>query len=591
MANDTDPTPPAVRPAAPRALPLGTMLDECEIDQVLAQSGFAVLYRAYDPALTRHVAIKEYLPDALALRGAQAQVVLRAPSHAASFELGLRAFIREAQTLARCEHPSLLRVNRILQRHGTAYRVMPHYSGMTLLEHRRSQTGAPGETTLRAWLDGLLGALAALHGEGCVHGAVAPGNILLLPADRPLLLDFDAVRRALISDRTHSLMTALEPGFLPIEQRSPSQDSALGPWTDLYALAATLRFCIGGDLPASSSQATQSEPMLGVWQRAHAGQPESQAPLALLSALDACLAPAATDRPQSVARLREMLAAPPVIRPAPVEAAPLPATVQDAEAPPVLPPPPPPASVRPTTPPIAEPAQPEPLAPPLPAGHEPERHADTELAADLEQTYAFIATKVNEEASTALAAAANAATPPVATPTQPLAPRLARRRWLDRAGLAAAALLAVGAWWLSQQDSPPAREIGATMEAPRAVGKAAPLSPPPDPPPSAGPRAANSASTEPLTTPLAPVASPLPEASTATRSVAEVAAPASATPAPPEPPTPTPALAARAPASPRASCGTRSGYALYRCMQTQCAKRDAARHPQCLRFRQTQRLD
>jgi len=73
--------------------------------------------------------------------------------------------------------------------------------------------------------------------------------------------------------------------------------------------------------------------------------------------------------------------------------------------------------------------------------------------------------------------------------------------------------------------------------------------------------------------------------------VAEVAAPASATPAPPEPPTPTPALAARAPASPRASCGTRSGYALYRCMQTQCAKRDAARHPQCLRFRQTQRLD
>ena len=202
-----------------RALPAQTRLDEYEIERVLAQSSFGVVYRAYDHGLRLHVAIKEYLPDALALRSAETQVVLRARSHAERFDQGLQAFIGEAQTLARCDHPSLLRILRVLQRHGTAYRVMRYTPGPTLLEHRRQLAAPPDVAAMRSWLDALLGALDALHEEGCVHGAVAPGNILLLHGGKPLLLDFDAVRTALISDRTQSMMAALEPCFEPPEQR------------------------------------------------------------------------------------------------------------------------------------------------------------------------------------------------------------------------------------------------------------------------------------------------------------------------------------------------------------------------------------
>ena len=297
-----------------RALPGQTRLDEFEIERVLAQSSFGVVYRAYDHALKLHVAIKEYLPDALALRSAETQVVLRSRGQAERFDQGLQAFIGEAQTLARCDHPSLLRIVRVLQRHGTAYRVMRYSPGPTLLQHRRELAGAPDAAAMRVWLDSLLGALDALHEEGCVHGAVAPGNILLLHGGRPLLLDFDAVRAALISDRTQSMMAALEPCFGPPEQDAPAAEGQMGPWSDLYALAATLHFCISGQLPAPPTATSRPfEPLAQVWQRLQAAVPAPP----WLPVLDACLAERAADRPQSVAAVRALLEAQPAARRAP----------------------------------------------------------------------------------------------------------------------------------------------------------------------------------------------------------------------------------------------------------------------------------
>ena len=294
--------------APERALPAQTRLDEYEIEQVLAQSNFAVVYRAYDHSLRLHVAIKEYLPDALALRSAETQVVLRARGHADRFEQGLQAFIGEAQTLARCDHPSLLRILRVLQRHGTVYRVMRYTPGPTLLEHRRSLGTAPDGAVMRGWLDALLGALEALHEEGCAHAAVAPGNILLLPGGRPLLLDFDAVRAALISDRTQSIMAALEPCFQPPEQQAAGAEQAMGPWTDLYSLAATMHFCISGQLPPPpGGPITTFEPLNEAWRRLRESRPGlGDAPL-WLQVLDDCLAERARDRPQSVAEVRRWL--------------------------------------------------------------------------------------------------------------------------------------------------------------------------------------------------------------------------------------------------------------------------------------------
>ena len=441
-------------PQAPeRALPEGSRLDDFEIEQVLAQGSFALVYRAYDRALNLHVAIKEYMPDSLALRGAEGQVVLRAALHAQRFELGRQAFIGEAQTLARCQHPSLLGVSRILQRHGTVYRVMRQCPGPTLLAHRQSLAAVPDENVLRAWLDGLLGALAALHDLGGVHGAVSPGNILVLPDGRPMLLDFDAVRTALISDHTQSMMAALVPGFTPSEQRDPSAGPGLGPWTDLYALAATMHFCVSGQLPpppSGASPAGRFESLRAVWLRLQGTQPMAQAVPSWLDLVDACLAEVPQDRPQSVAQLQGMLAGaaqrrlpPPVPAPQPSlfshdqpVAAPIAAPTQ-----PRPPEPRPGPQTRPEPARVAAPA-PTPRIEPAAAAVRVQSAAAAAQAraiAELDQTFALVAAQATMDAASApvpLSSAEPAPAPPSASARsaaawsgRPRASSAVARRW------------------------------------------------------------------------------------------------------------------------------------------------------------------
>jgi len=557
-----------------RALPAQTRIDEYEIERVLAQSSFGVVYRAYDHALRLHVAIKEYLPDALALRSAETQVVLRARSHAERFDLGLQAFIGEAQTLARCDHPSLLRIQRVLQRHGTAYRVMRYTPGPTLLEQRRQLAAPPDAAAMRGWLDALLGALDALHEEGCVHGAVAPGNILLLHGGKPLLLDFDAVRTALISDRTQSMMAALEPCFEPPEQREAADaaEAAMGPWTDLYSLAATLHFCISGQLPAPpTGPAAAFEPLAEVWQRLRAAQPALGEAPPWLQLLDSCLADKVQQRPQSVAQLRgqlDALHAPPAPRRSPApraasrlllmedEVAVAAATVPEAPvvaAPPVVTPPPPP---------------PPPVVSPPPRPVDP---ADAKVIADLDKTFAFIAAQANEDAAAPAPAPESV---PAAEPQgeEAAKPGLSRGQQLWLAGAAAVLVLlamAAAVVWMFK-----AYDAGSLGGASLGDATASPL-PPPLP---AATIATPAAPTTPLEMPP-PAAGP---------TGASPDGPAATAPPPPAPPAPKPT--ARAPGSPREACGRRERYALLQCMQTQCAKKTWAKHEQCVRLSKERKL-
>ena len=310
MTNPSSPLPSNATPPAD-GLPPGSRLDgDFEIERVLAASGFSVVYRALDRALGRPVAIKEYLPASLVLHDDEGQVVLRTPAQAEVFERGRAAFIEESRQLARCEHPSLVQVLRVWESRGTAYRAMPCYPGKTLLELRETMRDPPDEAALRALLDGLLGALGSLHQAGLVHGAVAPDNILLLPDDRPVLLDFGAVRRALVGSSAQGLMALLEPSFAASERIGAAPDAApQGPWTDLYSVAALLRYCIGGRLPAPATLAAAPpfEPMTEVLRRLREHSPKARYSAELLHAIDATLAPRPNDRPQSVAQFRALL--------------------------------------------------------------------------------------------------------------------------------------------------------------------------------------------------------------------------------------------------------------------------------------------
>ena len=333
--------PPPVTPATPElhvhdALPAATRLDEFEIIRVLGAGGFGIVYLALDHVLLRYVAIKEYMPAALAGRGPGESVSVRSPSHAQTYAIGLESFFNEARMLASFDHPSLVKVHRFWKANGTAYMAMQYYPGRTLREVRGELGGAPDETWLRAIVDPLLGALEALHGEDIYHRDIAPDNILLLPDGRPVLLDFGSARRV-IGDRTQSLTAILKPNFAPVEQYADEPGMRQGPWTDLYALGATVHFVLTGQVPVPAVLRAVRDTMVAVSDPASGPYPGVGQ--AFLATIDWTLALAPEDRPQSISTLRRGLSGeiqppPPGVRLKPAVALPTPAFDVAAAAPP-----------------------------------------------------------------------------------------------------------------------------------------------------------------------------------------------------------------------------------------------------------------
>ncbi len=286
----------------PSALPRGTRLGEFELRHVLGVGGFGIVYLAFDHALEREVAVKEYLPATLVGRTETMHVTLRSQSDADTFALGLKSFVNEARLLAHFDHPSLLKVLRFWEANGTAYMAMPVLRGHTVKEVRLDMKQPPDEAWMRALLDPLLGAIERLHAEGVFHRDIAPDNIQIEPDGRPVLLDFGAARRV-ISDKTQSLTAILKPAYAPIEQYAEAGSVKQGPWTDLYALGATMHYVLLArpPLPATARAVHDDLPPLSA-----RDVPGCSAEF--LNIIDWMLAPRPADRPQSVAALRDVLA-------------------------------------------------------------------------------------------------------------------------------------------------------------------------------------------------------------------------------------------------------------------------------------------
>ena len=234
------------------ALSPGTRLDEFEIVRVLGTGGFGIVYLARDHVLLRDVAIKEYMPAALAGRGEGVTVSLRSQGFADTFAKGLESFLSEARLLASFDHRSLVKVHRFWRSNATAYMAMQYYAGQTLKDARLHMTSPPDEAWLDAFIQALLGVLELLHGQGVYHRDISPDNILLLDDGRPVLLDFGSARRVM-ADSPQSFTAHLKPQFAPLEQYADeSGGMRQGPWTDLYALGATLYFVLTGRAPTPS---------------------------------------------------------------------------------------------------------------------------------------------------------------------------------------------------------------------------------------------------------------------------------------------------------------------------------------------------
>lgn len=283
------------------ALLAGTRVAEFEIRSVLGSGGFGIVYLAWDHALEREVALKEYMPGTLAGRGSGLAVSVRSQAMADTYALGLRSFVNEARMLARFDHPSLVKVYRFWEDNGTAYMVMPLYRGRTLRKVRAGMVVPPGEAACRRVLDALLSALEVLHREGVFHRDIAPDNILIGDDGMPVLLDFGAARRV-IGEGQKALTSIMKPHFAPLEQYADQSAMRQGPWTDLYALGGTLYFLITGrePVPAASRALHDDQPRLLEL------QPSDCSP-GFLAALDWMMALKPAERPQSVQMLRDVL--------------------------------------------------------------------------------------------------------------------------------------------------------------------------------------------------------------------------------------------------------------------------------------------
>ena len=552
------------------ALRAGSRLEDYEIDSVIARSAVALVYRALDRRNGQVVAIKEFLPIGLATRGANGQVAALEDIHEQNFRHGRQIFLEQARFLEKCEHPSLMRVLRVMEREGTVYKVMPYSPGPTLLEFRQKMTAAPTPQVLRAWLEALMGALAQLHEKGQLHGAVSPGNILMLPDERPVLLDSDAVHAAILSDRTRCMIASLEPCFAPQEQCDPAPDRPLGPWTDLYSLAATLGFCASGQLPGAFAPGQQG---VAVGSAANGDAPP------WLASLDACLVEVGKDRPQSLAQLKKLLpfdeAAVPSAKAGPARMLSVPLARSPARA--ALG-----AERNVTSLPLQ---QPLPLVLPSP----PTVVAQDQIPADRAATQA--------EADRLLGAPAPG---PSAQSTSSGAPAAARSRW-RMAGIAASLVIAAVAVasipLLKKQQAQDGRDaavatVAAPPPAPVAQRMATKSIVPIAPRDSVAPVA-----------PVAPVA--LPPSVKADTASADAVRPAAASPSSSKPGSKVENSKAVAPAatakparadasarasSPRQACAGKERYALLQCMNEQCAKSTWTKHEQCVRLRRERKL-
>jgi serine/threonine protein kinase len=293
----------APRPAktlAPRTLLHGQFL----VGRVLGKpGGFGITYLGWDLGLHRRVAIKEYFPRDIAGRETDRTTVTPdSTEDAEGFRYGLEQFQTEARTLARLDHPNIVRIHQVLAAHGTAYLVMEYYPGLPLGEYLDRQPGSRlPEAQALALMQQILDGLRAVHAEGLLHRDIKPQNIYLAAIRggnaRPVLIDFGAARQV-AGERSRSLSVLLTPGYAPLEQYS--RRGKQGPWTDVYAVAAVLYRMLTGLTPPAAHDRNEGEPLppavrFGI-----------SAPVS--AALERALAMAAGERTQSVAALQQALA-------------------------------------------------------------------------------------------------------------------------------------------------------------------------------------------------------------------------------------------------------------------------------------------
>ena len=215
----------------------------------LGQGGFGITYIGYDKVLSTKVAIKEYYPSDIAGRTSAEGTVTAFTQNTDDYFKGKERFLEEARTLAKfADHPCIVGVKDCFDANGTAYMVMEFLEGVSLKEYLKRKGGKLSVSESISMLTPVMDALKAVHQAGVIHRDISPDNIFITTDARVRLIDFGAARQSVGGQKSLSIM--LKPGYAPEEQYRTRGNQ--GPWTDVYALTATLYRMLTGSVPPDS---------------------------------------------------------------------------------------------------------------------------------------------------------------------------------------------------------------------------------------------------------------------------------------------------------------------------------------------------
>lgn len=224
-----------------------------QIGKVIGEGGFGITYIGYDTRLNIPVAIKEYYPKGYAQRSVSVspQVAVTVGERGAIYEKGKERFLNEARVIAKfIGEPGIVNVTDYFEENNTAYIVMEYLNGITLKDYIEQYGSIPADTIFHL-MSPVIRSLSLIHKQGLIHRDISPDNIMLMPDGSLKLLDFGAAKDYSMAGK-ESMTIVLKLGYAPEEQYRSK--GIQGPWTDVYALCATIYKCITGITPDESIQ-------------------------------------------------------------------------------------------------------------------------------------------------------------------------------------------------------------------------------------------------------------------------------------------------------------------------------------------------
>lgn len=284
----------------PSNMPLarGYQLLNYTIVKQLSAGGFSIVYLAHDEH-DQPVAIKEYLPNGLALRSEGDRVLATSADNLALFRHGMKCFFEEGKTLAQIRHANVVRVVNFFRANETVYMVMEYERGRTLQKEIQLTEGGVKENMILYVFVHLLNGLREVHRHKMLHLDIKPANIYIRRDGSPVLLDFGSAREAL-NESINKFTPMYTPGFASPEHYV--ERDRMGPWSDIYSVGASIFACMSGLAPQAADLRVKDDKYQSV-KKLWAGRYHP----ALLELVDWCLVLDPLARPQSVRDLQRML--------------------------------------------------------------------------------------------------------------------------------------------------------------------------------------------------------------------------------------------------------------------------------------------